>query len=181
MPYVKAKSQKIEAFPYSIGRMRRDNRNTSFPASMPDEMLAEFEVYPVAVDPKPVAPKGKIAERNDAPELRGGSWYLGWIVRDMTQEEVDLWRARATRKRAPFCIAAKRLGMLTPEEAILASGGGWPQSFTDALAKLPAEIDSDDAKIIWAGIGEVHRNDPVLNAVATAKGFTPKQVDKLFQ
>jgi len=30
---------------YTIGQLRRDNPNTSFPKSIPDEMLAEYDVY----------------------------------------------------------------------------------------------------------------------------------------
>lgn len=96
-------------------------------------------------------------------------------------DQLAKWRTRATTTRTRFCIAAKRLGMLTPEEAILAARGGWPQSFADALGSLPAEIDADEAQIVWAATTEVHRNDPVLNAVATANGFTPEHIDELFQ
>ncbi len=96
-------------------------------------------------------------------------------------DELALWRQSARTTRTEFCVAAKRLGMLTPDEAILAAQGGWPQSFSDALNSLPVEIDAAEAQIVWAATTEVHRNDPVLNAVAAAKGFTPEQIDNLFR
>lgn len=37
---------------YTIGQLRRDNPNTSFPKNIPDERLAEYDVYPYT-RPKP--------------------------------------------------------------------------------------------------------------------------------
>lgn len=34
---------------YTIGQLRKDNPNTSFPKNIPDELLAEFGVYPATV------------------------------------------------------------------------------------------------------------------------------------
>ena len=31
---------------YTLGQLRRDNPQTSFPKLIPDEMLASYEVYP---------------------------------------------------------------------------------------------------------------------------------------
>jgi hypothetical protein len=39
--------------PYTIGQLRRDNPQTSFPKSVPDEMLASYAVYPVKVVSRP--------------------------------------------------------------------------------------------------------------------------------
>lgn len=90
------------------------------------------------------------------------------------------WRATAVTTRTKFCIAAKRAGVLTAAEAILAAQGGWPASFDAALSSLPVNIDADEAQIVWAATTEVRRNDPVLVAVASAKVLTPDQIDGLF-
>ncbi len=39
--------------PYSVGRLRRDNPNTSFPKSISTATLASYDVYKVAVDSRP--------------------------------------------------------------------------------------------------------------------------------
>ena len=36
-----------QAEEYTIGQLRRDNPKTSFPKQIPNELLAEFDVYPV--------------------------------------------------------------------------------------------------------------------------------------
>lgn len=38
---------------YTIGQLRRDNPNTSFPKSIPTEVLASYDVYPVKTVPAP--------------------------------------------------------------------------------------------------------------------------------
>ena len=51
--YVLAPNQNVETFPYSIGALRRDNPNTSFPASPTEQTLAEWNVFPVIDKPAP--------------------------------------------------------------------------------------------------------------------------------
>lgn len=38
---------------YTIGQLRRDNPNTSFPKNIPAEILASYDVYPVKTVPAP--------------------------------------------------------------------------------------------------------------------------------
>jgi hypothetical protein len=90
------------------------------------------------------------------------------------------WRESTSLTRTKFCLAAKRAGLLTPEDALLASKGGWPEAFTAALDALPANIDPIEAQITWAATTQVSRMDPVLNAVALAKDISPEQVDQMF-
>ena len=87
--YVKAPNQQVETFPYSLGLLRKDNPNTSFPKNPSDSLLAEWDVYPVTVGDKPTHVSYEIAERDPEPMLVNGSWVLGWTIRTMTQEEVD--------------------------------------------------------------------------------------------
>ena len=44
--YVKANNGVAEIYPYSIGLLRKDNPNTSFPKNPSDELLAEWGVFP---------------------------------------------------------------------------------------------------------------------------------------
>lgn len=39
---------------YSIGRLRRDNPNVSFPKHIPDELLEAWDVYPYIEEAKPI-------------------------------------------------------------------------------------------------------------------------------
>jgi len=90
------------------------------------------------------------------------------------------WRESASLTRTKFCLSAKRAGLLTPDDALLASKGGWPRAFANALDALPVNIDLVDAQITWAATTQVSRMDPVLTAVAEANQITPEQVDAIF-
>ena len=95
-------------------------------------------------------------------------------------EDLESRRAAAATSRAKFCLALMDAGILTEGEAEIAARGEWPASFADALAFLPANIPAARAKVVWAGVGEVRRTDPVLLAVQAYKGLTDAQVDALF-
>lgn len=94
--------------------------------------------------------------------------------------ELEAWREVATLSKAQFCLRANAFGLLTEDEMLTAASGGWPDSFADAFASLPTNITEAQAKAVWAAVAEVYRNDPVLNAVAAAKGISPETLDAIF-
>ena len=51
--HVKTTNGNVDTYPYNVGQLRRDNPNTSFPKKIPDEVLAEWGVYPVTVEDEP--------------------------------------------------------------------------------------------------------------------------------
>jgi len=51
--YVLAPNQTVEIYPYSIGDLRRDNPNTSYPRNPSDATLADWNVFPVTDKPTP--------------------------------------------------------------------------------------------------------------------------------
>ena len=87
------------------------------------------------------------------------------------------WRPTATLSRAEFCIALKRAGVLSAQEAKAAAKGDWPASFAAALAGV---ADADEAEILWAGVSTVERMHPLLAALQAAAGLTDEQLDALF-
>ena len=97
--YVKTSNQQVETFPYSIGLLRKDNPNTSFPKNPSDEMLAEWDVYPVTLAEMPPCTHEQVAQQNSEPTLQNGSWVLEWTIRNKTQKELDFEAAeiRSTR------------------------------------------------------------------------------------
>lgn len=164
--------------PYSFAAFRADNKHTVYGAAISNRHLNAQGVYRVSVAPEPVA-AGQIAVQDSMPtQDANGNWVLGWTLRDYTAEEIAAWRSNVTLSRAAFCIALKRMGILPAQEAVGASKGEWPTTFAAALVGLP--VDSEEAQIVWASASVVHRNDPVLQAVAPAAGLTPEQVDVMF-
>ena len=94
--YVKISNGAVEQYPYTLGNLRRDNSNTSFPKRPSDEMLADWSVYPVTIADTPnVNDRTQNAIQDALPTLVDGSWTLGWTVESKTTEEVQDYNAHA--------------------------------------------------------------------------------------
>ena len=90
--YVKTTNGNVDTYPYNVGQLRRDNPNTSFPKRIPDEMLAEWGIYPVTVADMPsFTERTQTVSQDAAPTGSGSSWTIGWTVTDKTQEEVQAY------------------------------------------------------------------------------------------
>jgi len=87
--YVKVANGAVEQFPYTLGNLRRDNPNTSFPKNPSDEMLADWGVYPVSTTDQPnFDVKTQNVSQDDSPTLNGAAWELNWTVSNKTADEV---------------------------------------------------------------------------------------------
>ncbi len=74
------------------------------------------------------------------------------------------WRRQlAKMHRADFLLALHRDGFLTPIETFIASPDASPE-----------------CKILWNNTTMFHRNDPLLNQMAEAMGYTDAQIDAVF-
>jgi DNA-binding HxlR family transcriptional regulator len=86
--YAKINNGLIEKYPYTIGELRKDNPNTSFPSQISDETLAEFGVVTVEpVDP----PKVNYTQtrRELTPVFETGVWKQKWLVESLSQEQIE--------------------------------------------------------------------------------------------
>ena len=92
--YVKITNGSVDTYPYSVGQLRRDNPNTSFPKKIPDEILSSYGVEPVVVASEPsFTQRTQVLSQDAQPSLVEGVWTLGWTVTDKTTEEVSEWDA----------------------------------------------------------------------------------------
>ena len=90
--YVKITSGSVDTFPYSVGQLRRDNPNTSFPKQIPSEMLESYGVYSVVYTDMPsIDDRTQKTEQEATPTLVDGSWTVGWTTTDKTAEETQEW------------------------------------------------------------------------------------------
>lgn len=85
MSYVKITNGQPEN--YSIGQLRRDNPNTSFPKRLSDELLASWDVFPLTLTPRPDVDYTKNVTEG-AAVLTDGAWKQVWDVTDATPEEI---------------------------------------------------------------------------------------------
>lgn len=87
---VKVTNGNVDTYPYSVGQLRRDNPNTSFPKQVPDEILSGYGVYPVTFADRPdIDQRTQKVEQEVQPTLVGGEWTIGWTTSSKTAEEVQ--------------------------------------------------------------------------------------------
>ena len=86
--YIKLNNDNIEKFPYSIGDLRKENSNTSFPRILGNDLLATFNVFPVSEQDKPDTDRFSYAVKRHLPELVDGAWVILWDVVQKTAEEL---------------------------------------------------------------------------------------------
>ena len=109
--FVKAINNQVVAYPYSVGDLRRDNPNTSFPKTIPLETMAAFNMYPVETGNYPAydAETQRI-EHSNQPVLSNGKWELTKTIVPLTaeqlQEKVDAKAAEARRERDQLLAAS---------------------------------------------------------------------------
>jgi hypothetical protein len=87
---VKITSGNVDTYPYSVGQLRRDNSNTSFPKQVPDAILAEYGVYPVTLLEQPdIDTRTQRVTQEAQPSLVGDNWTIGWTTSSKTAEEIQ--------------------------------------------------------------------------------------------
>ena len=87
MLLIKANGSTVEQYPYSLGLLRKDNPNTSFPKQPSSEDMAAFNVYPVT-EANPTVGEGQRLAKTWTPTLVSGDWVLDHQAVDLTDAEV---------------------------------------------------------------------------------------------
>jgi hypothetical protein len=84
--FVKVNGQTAIKYPYSIGELRRDNPNTSFPSRVPDETLASYGVFKVQEISAP-AIDTKTQNLTQSAELVDGVWTQVWYPVNLPESQ----------------------------------------------------------------------------------------------
>jgi len=125
--YILAPNGTAETYPYSIGQLRRDNPQVSFPKNPTAALLASYSVFPVTGTERPVYDPIAQDLSEGAPLTIAGVWTQVWAVTDAALEEVERRKAdqlegvRSARRYAysqesdPLFLKAQR-GEATMEE-----------------------------------------------------------------
>lgn len=71
---------------YTIGQLRRDNPNTSFPKDIPAETLATYNVYPVKATPAPQIDSKTHRHTHSFAEVEG-EWTQVWSAVELPLEQ----------------------------------------------------------------------------------------------
>ena len=79
--YVKLSNGAIKQYPYTLGDLRRDNPNTSFPKRVNAELLTGYGMYPVTRLPVPTYNKRtQYVQEQTTPVLNGSVWEVGYDI-----------------------------------------------------------------------------------------------------
>jgi len=99
--FVKATNGQIDQYPYTVGDLRRDNPNTSFPKVIPEATMAAFDMYPVGYEAAPeYDPMTHRLQHSGTPVLKDGKWVLTKTVVALTAEQIaDRGAAKAKEMR----------------------------------------------------------------------------------
>lgn len=88
--FLKATNGIIDQYPYTVGNLRRDNQNTSFPKKVPEDIMASYGMFPVVYEGLPdYDPATQRVEDASIPVLKNGQWVLARTVVSLTQEELQ--------------------------------------------------------------------------------------------
>lgn len=133
--HVKLTSGNVSQFPYTIGQLRRDNPQTSFPQVIPIDILASYEVYPVTINSKPsFNPLSQTLTRNNAPTYDDTRWVISYSVSSKTTEEA----AAAVRAERDSLLSASDVHALADRIT-----DEW-RTYRQALRDLPAQSGFPD-------------------------------------
>ena len=107
--FVKTTNDTIDQYPYTVGDLRRDNPNTSFPRNVPLSLMAEYGMFPVSYQEDPeYNPNTQRLQHSTMPELVNGEWVLTKTVVPLTEEQLEGKRSQMAyhvRKRRDKQIA----------------------------------------------------------------------------
>lgn len=86
---------------YTIGQLRKDNPNVSFPRSISEQTLNSYDVFSVIESTPPsIDERTQKITRNDQATNVNGSWIYEWTVTDKTSGEITEYdNAAASRVR----------------------------------------------------------------------------------
>jgi hypothetical protein len=87
MLLIKATGSTVQQYPYSIGLLRKENPNTSFPKQVSAADMASFNVYPVTEVTPTVSDTQKLV-KVWTPTLVSGEWVLAHEAVDLTSDDI---------------------------------------------------------------------------------------------
>jgi hypothetical protein len=74
---------------YTLGQLRRDNPQTSFPKKIPDDMLASYDVYPYTRPDEPEYDFMTARVVDGDFEQVAGVWSLPYVVEELPLEQAE--------------------------------------------------------------------------------------------
>jgi hypothetical protein len=73
-------------YPYSVAQLKQDNPQVSFPSTIPEELMAEYGMFPVKQTTPPTVGFDKTVTEGQ-PRLINGVWEQVWVTTNATNQE----------------------------------------------------------------------------------------------
>lgn len=104
--FAKITNGAVDKFPYTVGQLRHDNPNTSFPKQISEETMLEFGMVPVSEVPAPeFDPMTHFAEWGPVPVLQEGAWVVLPTVREYSEAQLaERAAAKASEVRSQRAV-----------------------------------------------------------------------------
>ena len=87
--YVLAVNNSLITWPYSARQLKIDNPQVSFPKTITDELLADFNVFPVEPSVAPAYSNQTQTLQQINPAFNGNAWIEQWEVNELSEEEIQ--------------------------------------------------------------------------------------------
>jgi len=115
--FVKITNGQIDQYPYTVGDLRRDNPNTSFPKTVSAETMASYGMYPVGYEGAPdYDPMTHRLQHSNMPVLKDGAWTLTKTVVALTEQQIadrDAAKSKEVRAKRDTLLAGTDYFALT--------------------------------------------------------------------
>ena len=132
--YIYAPNGTAETYPFSIGQLRKDNPQVSFPKNPTDALLASYNVFPVTRTERPEYDSVSQNLTEATPALIAGVWTQMWTISDATPEEIEQRTAdlaSSVRAQRDDMLAASDWSQLTDAPVDQATWAAYRQALRD--------------------------------------------------
>jgi hypothetical protein len=151
---------------YTIGKLRRDNPNTSFPRIISDDTLSSYGVYSYAIQDQPSYDKRTQRLESGSFDNSSGSWVQTWNIVDKTTEEVEEYDSNMVQQVK--AEAQRRIINIIPE---------WKQrNLTARAAELAIKgvvnwtaeetLEYEKGQAIWNSIKRIREKSDELESMS---------------
>ena len=168
--YALITNQQVEKFPYSIGELRKDNPQVSFPAKPSKELLESYGVFAVKEGAKP--DYNKLTQKLSLwkPVLdANGEWVTEYVVTDLPEDEAKANQVSSITKEFESTVSQLKSGYSESEIQ------SWDLQIKEAemfLADEQSVTPLLDSLSVSRGISKQELSQKILtNAALYAKTF----------
>jgi hypothetical protein len=148
--FVKTTNGQVSQYPYTVGDLRKDNPNVSFPKIIPDEALASFGVFQIVEAPAPVYDERTQRLVTQQPALIDGRWTVTRAVVNKDQAQIENetnQKAANVRNQRDKLLSETDWTQLIDSPFSNDTNGVW-QAYRQALRDVPQQ-EGFPFNVVW--------------------------------